>query len=406
MDTKVAVSYSTVHDSFKAGSEMSHKALSEAGLKKCQFAFVFASSEYDSKELLKGVISVLGKKTLIVGGTSAGVITGDYMGYEGFHAGILLIESDEIFFNTSPAEKLNDGEYEAGLRLGKYISSLGIIKNPNLLLLYDGMRSDPESNIPLYEAVPLLAGIKSEIDIWPPVAGVGFSLGLDKRKTEVWDNRNIFEDSAIALVISGNVRMDTTIMHGLRPASDYHKITKATKNILFEFDGRPAIEVAEEYLGNPEEINWANASYLITMGVNKGEKYGPFVEDNYLNRMILGVDQNTGALIAIEGDLNVGDEFQFMRRCGETDMVADMAQRLLDSLVNRKPLFAFYISCLGRVKKFFGTDKEESDEIRNVIGPRMPLIGIYSGVEIARIRDEVIPLDWTGVLCVFSKPVE
>ena len=122
--------------------------------------------------------------------------------------------------------------------------------------------------------------------------------------------------------------------------------------------------------------------------------------------MILGVDQNTGALIAIEGDLNVGDEFQFMRRCGETDMVADMAQRLLDSLVNRKPLFAFYISCLGRVKKFFGTEKEESDESRNVIGPRMPLIGIYSGVEIARIRDEVIPLDWTGVLCVFSKPVE
>ena len=79
---------------------------------------------------------------------------------------------------------------------------------------------------------------------------------------------------------------------------------------------------------------------------------------------------------------------------------------ILYSLGNRKPLFAFYISCLGRVKKFLGTEKEESDEIRNVIGTKMPLIGIYSGVEIARIRDDVLPLDWTGVLCVFSKPLE
>jgi small ligand-binding sensory domain FIST len=102
----------------------------------------------------------------------------------------------------------------------------------------------------------------------------------------------------------------------------------------------------------------------------------------------------------------VGDEFQFMRRSIETDMVADMARKLLDSLGKRKPLFAFYISCLGRVKKFLGTEKEESDEIRNVIGTKMPLIGIYSGVEIARIRDDVLPLDWTGVLCIFSKPVE
>lgn len=33
----------------------------------------------------------------------------------------------------------------------------------------------------------------------------------------------------------------------------------------------------------------------------------------------------------------------------------------------------------------------------------MPLLGLYSGVEIARVGGQMQALDWTGVLCVFSE---
>jgi hypothetical protein len=33
----------------------------------------------------------------------------------------------------------------------------------------------------------------------------------------------------------------------------------------------------------------------------------------------------------------------------------------------------------------------------------MPLLGMYSMIEIAQVAGEVQPLDWTGVLCVFSQ---
>ena len=403
MSTNAAVSYSIYQDSYKAGREMAIKALNNLGMDKCHFSFVFASSEHDSEKLLKGVKSVLGNKVLIVGGTSGGIITGEYMGYEGFHAGIMVISSDDVCFNIYQADGLKDGEYEAGQKMGKMIAGINELENPNLLLFYDSMQYDRSQPIPFYQATPVLAGIQSVLKNWPAVAGVGIVGGaMGTKKTELWNQNEISRDSIISLVLSGNIRMDTTIMHGCKPASDYHKITKANGNVLYEFDNRPAMEVAREYLGFPVEPDWKNATFFITIGVNRGEKYEPFKEENYINRLVLGIDEPSGALIVMEGDLKEGDNFQFMRRSIETDMVSEMAQKLLESLGNREPLFAFYISCLGRIKKFFGTEKEESEEIQKTIGSKMPVLGIYSGTEIARVRDTVMPLDWTGVLCIFS----
>ena len=38
-----------------------------------------------------------------------------------------------------------------------------------------------------------------------------------------------------------------------------------------------------------------------------------------------------------------------------------------------------------------------------MIGSVMPLLGMYAGVEIAKVGLEMEALDWTGVLCVFSE---
>lgn len=209
-------------------------------------------------------------------------------------------------------------------------------------------------------------------------------------------------DAIMPVVISGNVHMHTTIVHGLKPASDYHTITKTRGPEIFEFDHRPALDVVREYLGEDTELEWKQAMYMITIGINRGEKYGDFFDENYVNRMVLGVDESKGSLIMIEGDFREGEEFQFMKRSIETDTVAEGAKNLLDSIQGRTPVFAFYISCLGRIKPFFGTDKEEASEIQETLGKQIPLLGIYSGVEIADVKGKLMPLDWTGVLCIFS----
>src|SRR5205085_10758951 len=54
--------------------------------------------------------------------------------------------------------------------------------------------------------------------------------------------------SAMALVLSGGVRLDTTIMHGCRPVGGYHTITRAEGPAVIEIDGKPALEMISQLL--------------------------------------------------------------------------------------------------------------------------------------------------------------
>jgi hypothetical protein len=97
-------------------------------------------------------------------------------------------------------------------------------------------------------------------------------------------------------------------MHGCKPLSDYHKITKADKNIVLEIDHKPAMNVIEELLGPEKFKEWLEYPFFVILGVNKGDKYGDFNEENYANRLIAGVDKDRKGLIMFEPDLTVGTE--------------------------------------------------------------------------------------------------
>ena len=47
-------------------------------------------------------------------------------------------------------------------------------------------------------------------------------------------------------------------------------------------------------------------------------------------------------------------------------------------------------------------EEEDAQFVQSAINGRAPLLGIYSGVEIGPIHGEVKPMDWTGVLCLFT----
>ena len=141
----------------------------------------------------------------------------------------------------------------------------------------------------------------------------------------------------------------------------------------------------------------------MTLGVNRGQRFGPFREEDYANRLCMAVDRERGGLIMFENDLQAGSEVQLMRRSIDFNYVGKRAEELLARLEGRTPFFALYIDCAGRAAAYCGTEREEAEEVQRVIGSRMPLLGMYSGVEIARVGQQIQALDWTGVLCVFSE---
>jgi hypothetical protein len=117
----------------------------------------------------------------------------------------------------------------------------------------------------------------------------------------------------------------------------------------------------------------------------------------------MAVDKERGALIMFEDDLKAGFDIQLMRRSIDSAYVGRRANELLGWIGDRTPFLAFYIDCAGRASAYCGSDREEAEEVQHVMRPKMPLLGMYSGVEIAKVGLDMQALDWTGVLCVFSE---
>ena len=64
-------------------------------------------------------------------------------------------------------------------------------------------------------------------------------------------------------------------------------------------------------------------------------------------------------------------------------------------------LMALYIDCAGRASARSGSEIEEAEVLLDEISIRAPILGFYSGVEIAPVNGaRSRPLDWTAVLTV------
>ena len=403
MASRAGVGYSENSSSGQAGAEVARAALADGGLDHCDLVLVYATEKHDPTQLRDGIRSVVGPKARLIGGYSMGIITNDRLGYAGYQVELAAIASDTMRVDMFIETGLVDREREVGVVLGEQIKSQRYKGDPNLLLMYNSVKRSAAEGLALNLATPLIAGVTQALGTWPPAAGVGMMGSMQWNPTYQWFDDRIEQRSAMALVLSGGVRLDTIIMHGCRPAGGYHTITRAEGPAVIEIDGKPALEVISQLLGPESDKDWEDFPLFVTLGVNKGDKFGPFREEDYANRLVMAVDKERGALIMFEDDLRAGYDVQLMRRSIDFAYVGRRANDLLARVGDRTPFFALYIDCAGRASAYCGTEREEAEEVQRVMRSRMPLLGMYSGVEIAKVGPDMQALDWTGVLCVFSE---
>ena len=405
MTTSAGVGYSENPKSREAGIEAGRAAMSEAGVDRCDLAILYSTAKHDPAELRDGLRAVIGAEARLIGGSAIGALTRDQLGYEGYQVGVAVLASDSMQVDMFIEGGLRDNERNVGVALGEQINSGQYAGTPNLLLMYDSIKDKPREGMVfnLNLATPLIEGLGESLGSWPATAGVGMIGDWQSTPGYQWFDDRLEQQAAMALVLSGGVRMDTIIMHGCRPSSGYHTITRVEDNIVLEIDGRKAVDLIAELLDPDSFKSWEDFPFFVTLGINKGDKWGEFEEEHYANRIPMGVDRDRGGLIMFENDLKAGSEFQLMRRSIDFDYIGQRADDLLQRVGDRRPIFALYIDCAGRASAYCGTDREEAEEVQRVIGSRMPLLGMYSGVEIARVGGDMQALDWTGVLCVFSE---
>ena len=389
-------------NSFDAGVEIANKAINGSGLSHETLFLLFATPHHKIDLLMKGIRSVIGDKPKFLGCTTTGLVTNHFLSYNGALAGGAMISTVAPFYEMFHEISINDREFDAGCNLAKQIRNANTPDNASLLFFYDSVKvTSAEGKIALNVATSILDGFHSYFKTWPTVAGMGAIGEINLMyPCAAWANDIMGRQVLAAATISGPIKMDTIIIHGTRPVGSYHTITKAKDSIIYELDGQPALDVIHRLLGG--NVQWEEFPLLVTLGVNNGDKFDEFKEENYASRLCLAIDKEQKALIMFENDLKEGSEVQLMQRNIDFKYIPSQVEKLISKLDGRRPVLALYIDCLGRVCGFSGLPQEESLEVIKVLGD-IPFFGIFSGVEIANVGPKVNALDWTGVLCLFSE---
>ncbi len=193
------------------------------------------------------------------------------------------------------------------------------------------------------------------------------------------------------VVLASDVALATRHTQGCTPLPKRHTVTECEDNIIVTLDGRPALDVFEEDLGQTLGRDLNRAAQFMHIGFPvKGSDTG-----DYVVRNLVGIDPKN-RLIAVGEVAEAGMPIVFCKRDSQT--AREALDRMLEELKRQVPLprGALYFSCLGRGENMFGRRGAELELIREAIGD-IPLVGFFCNGEISHDR----LYGYTGVLTLF-----
>jgi len=408
-EMKAEVGYCNEPKAFLAGKSAAENAIKKGSIFSPDIAFAFSSGRLDPDDFFEGVRSVVGPETPIVGGSALGIITNETIAYKNYPAGVAVIQSDRIKYNIGAVTGLDKDEELAGKKLAAKLANNQ--EGKAIIIFYDSIKIPPTEGSPpvLNASSPLIKGIEKEIKSNLPIFGAGLIGDYDfSTRTRMFCGAYADSQSAVGVLLAGDFTPYYRIMHGCSPLDGiYHRITKKEGSAIYELDGKPIIDIIDELYGN-QQWRSQHPVDLLTIGINHGGRFEEPQESNYVNRLITGMRPDGKGIEIFEPDLEPGAEIQFMLR--DSARMIESAKKnsseLMDQIKTdgKKPIFGIYIDCAGRTADYSNTMTEEAAEVQKALNQHeIPLLGFYSGVEIAPFLQKSQGLDWTGVLLVLAE---
>jgi hypothetical protein len=163
---------------------------------------------------------------------------------------------------------------------------------------------------------------------------------------------------------------------GWDPFGPERLVTRSKGNILYELDGRPALDLYKQYLGeHASALPATGLLFPLSIRVKPG--------DTPLVRTILAVDEQQHSM-TFAGDVPEGAYARLTKanvdRLVDGAVGAARASRPAGAV---PPELAILISCVGRKLVLKQRIEEEVEGVRDILGEQAALTGFYSYGEIA-----------------------
>ena len=156
------------------------------------------------------------------------------------------------------------------------------------------------------------------------------------------------------------------------------RVTRSDGHVLYELDGRPALQLYKEYLG--ERAAGLPATALLFPLALRTDA----ASAKRIVRTVLDVDEADDAMI-FAGDIPEGSLAQLMRANFDRliDGASEAALMTRNGLATDVPVLSLAISCVGRRLVLGERVEEELEATRDVLPPHARQIGFYSYGEIS-----------------------
>lgn len=274
------------------------------------------------------------------------------------------IKIEHAYVKSFRPQQVESGSFQAGKYLGAKFPAAGLRL---LFVLSDGTRVNGSE---------LVAGLKAGVGNLVPITGGLAGDGKRFSETQVIVNDRYGPGLIGAIGFYGEqLEVGYGSAGGWDPFGPERRITRSRENVLYELDGRSALSLYKEYLGEyAQDLPASGLLFPLSLRDDSGHR---------VVRTLLGVNEAEQSM-TFAGNLPEGAYVRLMRANLERLIEGAFdAARLSQQGSDVSPELALLISCVGRRLVLQQRAEEELEEVREVLGKKAALTGFYSYGEIS-----------------------
>jgi len=302
------------------------------------------------------------------GCSTAGDIFGTQVSDDSLVVTAVRFAGTRIAGTSTPISSLEDS-FAAGERLAAALDPAGLV---HVFVLSDGLHVNGSDLVK-----GLTAGLRPGVTVTGGLSGDGPRF----RETAVLCGRADAApapDVAAALGFYGaGLRVGYASLGGWDAFGPERLITRSRGNVLFELDGRSALELYKTYLG-PHAADLPASGLLFPLSLRTEPGDTPVV------RTILAVNEEESSM-TFAGDVPMGVYGRFMKANFDRliDGAVGAARTSSAAIGVGSAELALLVSCVGRRLVLAQRVEEEIEGVREVLGDTTVLAGFYSYGEIS-----------------------
>lgn len=307
-------------------------------------------------------------ETPIIGCSTAGEILGERVYDDSAVATAIEFDSSTISYASVNIDNAEES-FDKGVKLSNMLPKKDL---KNVLIISDGQKVN---------GTTLIEGLKKHIDQDVVVTGGLAGDGPNFEETLVVANDHPKSGVIVAIGFYGSkLQVGYGSAGGWDSFGPNRKITKSKANILYELDGKPALELYKTYLGE-EADNLPSSALLFPLTIRDYNS-----ADTGKVRTILAVNEADNSM-TFAGDMPEGNIAQLMMANFENlvEGAEDSAKHAITDIIakNGGEKLAILISCVGRKLVLGPKIDEEVEATKQMFDGQTTQIGFYSYGEIS-----------------------